>query len=97
MADESHPRLVKGISLESGTAQYTYKPLPVAEHVRILKLLPGTGEICCELSVISLKHAVDCYEALSLCIGGGSKTADIKCDGKLFPIGINLYNALWTI
>lgn len=97
MTDKSHHRSVEGTSSESGIAEYIYKPLRKGNHIRTLQLLPGAGEICCELSVIPLKHAAGCYEAISYAWGEASKTVNIKCDEKLFSVTVNLADALWTI
>lgn len=97
MTNQFHHRSLEGISSESEIAGYNYEPLLEEDHIRTLKLLPGTEGICCELSVMSLKHAACCYEAISYVWGDTSKLFNIKCDGKLFPVRINLADALWTI
>lgn len=97
MTDKSHHCSVEGISSVSGISEYIYKPLRKEDHIRTLQLLPGTGEICCELSVVPLKHAAGCYEAISYVWGDASKNVNIKCDGKLFSVTVNLADALWTI
>lgn len=76
------------------TSLYSYEPLFEKHSIRILSVLPGSGNelIRCELQKAPLATAE--YEALSYVWGSPEKPCRIQCDGKTLNITQNLYVAL---
>lgn len=75
-----------------------YKPLIQNKRtIRLLNLLPGSGEISCRLTECPLEDAKGRYKAVSYTWKGGTETAQqfIHCDDfRKVPVTPNLYAAL---
>ncbi|OTA64865.1 HET-domain-containing protein [Hypoxylon sp. EC38] len=75
--------------------QYVYEPLPVGgEYVRLLEITPGQTEPLYSLRIFLLNGCFGNYEALSYVWGNPYDRANIKIDGKILSITINLSHAL---
>ncbi|PMD37769.1 HET-domain-containing protein, partial [Hyaloscypha variabilis F] len=77
---------------------FVYNPLPSSTHTRLLTLLPGDGTstIDCLLSPSDLLTKPH-YEALSYVWGSVDTEYGILLDGKPFPVGPNLWVALYHL
>ncbi|KAF2495046.1 HET-domain-containing protein, partial [Lophium mytilinum] len=62
-------------------------------EIRLLRLLPGQGPICCTLTHAALSNNLR-YEALSYCWGDSSTKLSISCNGERLLVGESLYSAL---
>jgi hypothetical protein len=75
-----------------------YTRLTSKDHLRLLEILPGTGEatIQCRLHVCSMRDNCGAYEALSYTwkTGEFQEKSQIECNGAEMAVGANLYMAL---
>jgi hypothetical protein len=78
-------------------SQYVYAPLISTNSVRYVKLLPGAGNIECEIFEASTDEYIS-YTALSYAWGSASNPRTIRCSGtRDLTVWSNLYQALWHI
>jgi hypothetical protein len=81
-----------------GETLFVYHPLPSSGHTRLLTLLPddGTSTIECLLSQSDLSTQPH-YKALSYVWGSVDTEYGILLNGKPFPVGANLWVALYHL
>lgn len=90
---------------ETSELRGLYERLPSRDHIRILEILPGSGEIVeCRLHLAQLAEDLYTYEALSYTWRPGHPVSQyyppiptVKCDGQEIIVGVNLFAALQTI
>ena len=70
-----------------------YEPLPGSNHIRLLHLEPGTGNIQFTLRPVSLDDKPE-YEAVSYCWGDVSDTRPVYCGTISLEITNSLHTAL---
>lgn len=76
-------------------ATYRYVPFTHSKHIRLLSLLPGSGddEIACDLNTAALgDHPV--FDALSYTWGDAAQKLPLKCGGGIALATVNLHSAL---
>ena len=91
--------------VETSELRGLYGRLPSPDHIRILEILPGSGEIVeCRLHLAQLAEDLYTYEALSYTWRPGHPVSQyyppipaVKCDGQEITVGRNLFAALQTI
>lgn len=76
-------------------ATYHYVAFTDPKHIRLLSLLPGSGddEIACDLNTAALSdHPV--FEALSYTWGDATEMLPLRCGGGIVLATVNLHSAL---
>lgn len=74
---------------------FAYKALESEDHIRLIKVMPGTMErICIQIEHADLRFNRPDYRALSYTWGSPSPTFNILCDGRAINIRENLYRFL---
>jgi hypothetical protein len=78
-----------------GSSQF-YDELPGLDHVRLIKLLPGSKneQLQCEMETLTSIDSEDLYDALSYVWGDSTTTEGIICNGSIFQITTNLADGL---
>lgn len=91
---------VPGLPSGVHQAPYTYEALPhdsKSIFVRLLELLPSNrrdSHVECRLTHHRLSECQGRYEGLSYVWGDTRQPVTLSVDGKSFPVGQNLYQAL---
>ena len=75
------------------SSSHVYGKLDQTCEIRLLKLLPGTARLECELEHVKLSEAPP-YEAFSYCWGASDFTENLHCGRGFLKITKNLHSAL---
>ncbi|KAF4834728.1 Heterokaryon incompatibility protein 6, OR allele [Colletotrichum siamense] len=73
-------------------AKISYNSLS-GTQIRLLRIMPGVGRVKCQLRTVYLSEDPR-YHALSYVWGDSKDMRWIKVNGTLFPVTVNLYDAL---